>query len=148
MKYFIISLMFLSCFVQSQELKRIDNNELSHILGTMVILFESKSVPFVRVIESSEEIMECGGTFESCSNSRLFLIYSMGDLGEAPLLYELPKSKGWKLLSTKVVNDELLISLETTLEHANISQESREKWKSKTYSIKAIIDYGLTYAVK
>jgi hypothetical protein len=148
MKYFIISLMFLSCFVQSQELKRIDNNELSHILGTMVILFESKSVPFVRVIESSEEIMECGGTFESCPNSRLFLIYSMGDLGEAPLLYELPKSKGWKLLSTKVVNDELLISLETTLERANISQESREKWKSKTYSIKAIIDYGLTYAVK
>ena len=140
--------MFLSCFVQFQELKRIDNSELSHILGTMVILFESKSVTFVRIIESSKEIMECDGTFESCPNSRLFLIYSMGDLGEAPLLYELPQSKGWKLLSTKIVNDELSILIETTLEHVDISQESRDKWKSKTYSIKAMADYGLTYAVK
>jgi len=147
-KKFILCILFLASFAQANELKRSDNLELSYLLGTMRTLFESKEFPYIRIIESSEEIMECGGTFESCPNSRLFIVSSMGDLGEAPLLYELPKSKGWKVSSNEIVNGERHLTLITTLEHSNVSMKSRSKWQSKTYKIRVSADYGMLYTVQ
>lgn len=145
MKKFILCILFSTSFAQANELNRSDNLELSYLLGTMRTLFESTEFPYIRIIESSEEIMECGGTFESCPNSRLFIVTSMGDLGEAPLLYELPKSKGWKVSSNELVSGERHLTLVTTLDHANVSMESRSKWQSKTYKIRVSADYGMLY---
>ncbi|TLU59459.1 hypothetical protein FE810_16955 [Thalassotalea litorea] len=144
MKHILFSLIIFSPLVSSQQLKPIENNELAHILGTMNILFESEGFPAVRVIKSSEKIMECNGSFQSCPYSRLFISYMMGDLGETPLLYELPKSKGWKLVASDTLNGELFITLETTLDQANISKESRSKWRSKTYRVKVVADQGVS----
>ena len=148
MKKFILCILLSVSFAQANELNKSDNLELSYLLGTMRTLFESNDLPFVRIIESSEEIMECGGTFESCPNSRLFIVTSMGDLGEAPLLYELPKSKGWKLASNKIVNGERRLTLITTLDHANVSIKSRSQWQSKTYKVRVSADYGMLYTVQ
>ena len=144
MKYIVIVLLLFSTYASADQLVPSKNYELSHILGTMRVVYENKDLPFVRIIKSKEEISECGGTFETCPNSRLFIIVSMGDLGDPPILYELPKSKGWKLDSTEMKENGLYITLDTTLNFPNISIESRKKWKSKKYRIR-VSGYGGLY---
>ena len=66
----------------------------------------------------------------------------MGDLYDPPLLYELPKSKGWEVVSTEVTEQETLLIISTTLPSANISLKSRKEWSSTTYKIKLSEPYG------
>ncbi len=148
MKYLLILLILFSGSIQSKELEKNPNIKLAHVLSTMTVLYESKTFPMVQVIQSWEEISECGGPYESCPNARLFITSTMGDLGEPPLLYELPKSKGWKIISTEHKEKGLHIILNTTLNHANVSAESRAKWKSKMYVVRISSDTGMADLVK
>ncbi len=125
------------------DLKQSRDEGLAHLLATMDILYESKSFPLVKIIESWDAISECSGTVESCPNARLLITSSMGDLNEAPLLYELPKAKGWQLISTQENEDQLIIKLETTLDQANITTESRNKWHSQKITLKVSKFTGL-----
>lgn len=53
---------------------------------------------FVRVYAAPDTIGECGGNVASCPDVRLFIAVSSGDLGETPVLYELPAAKGWEFV--------------------------------------------------
>ena len=143
-RYLLIILLLFSANASARQLEASKDYELSHILGTMKVLYENKKLPFIRVIESAESIDECGGTYQSCPNFRLFIIVSLGDLGDPPSLYELPKSKGWKLEKVNENNDETVLTLVTTLDQSNIDIESRNKWKSKTYKIR-VAEEGALY---
>lgn len=76
------------------------------------------------------------GEYQTCPNARLFISVNTGDLYEVPALFELPKSKGWQYVSFVEHDDSFLLMIKTTLDHANISAESRSKWRSKSYAIK------------
>lgn len=130
-----ILLLSYSHFVDSSELVKNTDIDLAYILGTQEVLHESKGFHFVQVIQTWETISECGGTYQSCPNARLFILVSTGDLYEPPRLYELPKSKGWKVVDSWETENERYILLQTTLRHANVSVESRATWVSKKYKI-------------
>ena len=127
----------------SSDLKKVDDVALSHILATQSVLFKSSEFPSVTLIQSWDEISECGGSFESCPNARLFVIVTTGDLYEAPLLYELPPSKGWEYVKSSKNEKQLTIFVKTTLNHANVSRESRTKWVSNSYKISVSKNNGL-----
>jgi hypothetical protein len=146
-------LVFLMCLysanVISSELQKSGDVELAHILTTSEMLYKSdKNFPmFVEVIQTWEEISECGGTYESCPNARLYITSASGDLYEAPHLYQLPKAKGWAVVKSKATEHYLFITVKTTLEHANVSLESRNKWNSKSYTVKVSKYDGLVSLV-
>ena len=131
-----IVLLTISLNSLSEDLRKSSDIGLAHIIATMEVLYKSPSYPVVEVIQSWEQISECGGTWQSCPNARLFISTSMGDLYEAPLLYELPKAKGWRLIQSNETEHELVISLLTTLQHANVSKESRNAWIFKKYTLR------------
>jgi len=135
-KFLVWLALFYSIQVHAETLSKSENLELALILSTSEVVFKSNTFPNVLVIETWEEISECGGLFESCPNARLFVIVSNGDLYEVPALYELPKSKGWKFIDFVEKDNFYLLSVSTTLEHANVSPESRKAWKSKVYTVK------------
>jgi hypothetical protein len=143
----LITFLF-SVNVFGSELKKSNDIQLAHILTTVDKLYKSDDYPIVNVFQTWEEISECGGTYESCPNARLFVTSSMGDLYEVPHLYEFPKAKGWMVVKTKSTEHDLYITVKTTLDHANVSSESRKKWKSKSYSIKVSKYTGLVNLVK
>ena len=136
MKILVWLALFYSIQINAVTLSKSKNSELALILSTFEVLYKSNTFPNVMVIETWEEISECGGPFESCPNARLFVIVSNGDLYEVPSLYELPKSKGWKFIDFFEKDNFYLLSVGTTLERANASLESRETWKSKKYTLK------------
>jgi hypothetical protein len=138
LKVLIFFILLFSTNAISSELQKSGNVDLAHILTTFEILYKSdKNFPmYVEVIQTWEEISECGGTYESCPNARLYITSASGDLYEAPHLYQLPRAKGWTVVKSKVTEHYLFITVKTTLEHANISLASRNKWKSKSYTIK------------
>ncbi len=143
MKSLLFLLFFsLSLEASSNEFQRSQDAALAHILTTSRILFKTEEFPIIQVIQTWEELSECGGSYESCPNARLFITWSMGDLYDAPLLYELPKSKGWEVISTEVTEQETLLIISTTLPSANISLNSRQEWSSTTYKIKLSGPYG------
>lgn len=135
MKLFIIAVLLLSTKVAA--LERSHDDQLSFILSTYEVLYESKDFPItVKVIQTWEEISECDGLYDSCPNARLYISSSVGDLYEKPHLYQLPIAKGWKVTSSKVTEHFLFIGVNTTLEHANVSLVSRRRWKSTFYEVK------------
>lgn len=135
MKFLCYGLFLVSAWTWPYELEPVKDDRLSFILSTFEVLYDYKGTPFVRIVESQEEINECGGTVVSCPNSRLFIILSMGDLGDVPRLYELPKAKGWKIQSVEIEELTLKIEVVTTLSHSNIAPEERAAWESKTYRL-------------
>jgi len=132
----LILFLILSVQAYSEDLKKSTDDGLAHILSTMSVLYKSTGYPIVEVIQSWEQISECGGTWQSCPNARLFITSSMGDLYETPLLYELPKAKGWRFIHAAETDHELVLSLLTTLQHANVSAESRKEWSFKKYTLR------------
>ena len=133
----LIAILLLSCsyYIDASELVKSKNVNLAYILGTHEVLHESKGFPFVQVIQTWESISECSGTYQSCPNARLFILVSTGDLYEPPGLYELPKSKGWEVVDSWETEHEKYIRLQTTMQHANVSEKSRSSWVGKTYKV-------------
>ncbi|WP_062565255.1 hypothetical protein [Pseudoalteromonas shioyasakiensis] len=136
MKYRILVLLMLASSFQAKSVQKLSNTELSFILSSMEVLYKNKSFPQIRVIQSWESQTECDGEYQTCPNARLFISVNTGDLYEVPALFELPKSKGWQYVSFVEHDDSFLLMIKTTLDHANISAESRSKWRSKSYAIK------------
>jgi len=132
----LIVLLILSTKAFSEELKKSTDDSLAYILSTMSVLYKSTGYPIVELIQSWEQISECGGTWQSCPNARLFITSSMGDLYETPLLYELPKAKGWRFIHAAETEHELVLTLFTTLQHANVSAQSRKEWPFKKYTLR------------
>ncbi len=135
MRAFLLSLTFISISCFASELTKSPDVALAHILSTSEVLYQSEDLPEIKLIQSWEEISECGGTYQSCPNARLFIVVTPGDLNEPPLLYELPKSKGWELISTESSEQYLTVVISTTLNHANISQQSRSEWAPQIYRL-------------
>ncbi|MEE4245196.1 MAG: hypothetical protein V2I33_07280 [Kangiellaceae bacterium] len=117
-------------------LEKSNDEQLAFILTTSELLYERKDFPIINIIQTWEEVAECGGTYESCPNARLFITSSSGDLYETPHLYELPKSKGWAFVSSQDFEHHFYITIKTTLKHANVSIESRRQWRSQSYTLK------------
>lgn len=136
MRAFLIPLTVLSVSCFASEHMKSSDVELAHILSTSEVVYQSKDFPEIKIIRSWEQISECGGTYQSCPNARLFIIVTPGDLYQPPLLYELPKSKGWEVLSTESTEKYLTVIVTTSLNHANVSQESRSEWAPKVYKLK------------
>jgi len=136
MKYRILVLLMLASSFQAKSVQKLSNTELSFIFSSMEVLYKNKSFPQIRVIQSWESQTECDGEYQTCPNARLFISVNTGDLYEVPALFELPKSKGWQYVSFVEHDDSFLLMIKTTLDHANISAESRSKWRSKSYAIK------------
>ncbi len=136
MNYRILVLLMLASSFQAKSVQKLSNTELSFILSSMEVLYKNKSFPQIRVIQSWESQTECDGEYQTCPNARLFISVNTGDLYEVPALFELPKSKGWQYVSFVEHDDSFLLMIKTTLDHANISAESRSKWRSKAYAIK------------
>ncbi len=136
MKYKILVLLMLASSFQAKSVQKLSNTELSFIFSSMEVLYKNKSFPQIRVIQSWESQTECDGEYQTCPNARLFISVNTGDLYEVPALFELPKSKGWQYVSFVEHDDSFLLMIKTTLDHANVSAESRSKWRSKVYAIK------------
>jgi hypothetical protein len=130
-----VFLVFAPLSSTASDLIKSQDEKLAHILTTMEVLYESTKLPYVEVIQSWEEIAECGGSYQSCPNARLFIATSLGDLYESPMLYELPKAKGWEFVRVEESEHQISVTLKTTLMHANVTQESRKLWSSKIYVI-------------
>lgn len=127
MNYRILVLLMLASSFQAKSVQKLSNTELSFILSSMEVLYKNKSFPQIRVIQSWESQTECDGEYQTCPNARLFISVNTGDLYEVPALFELPKSKGWQYVSFVEHDDSFLLMIKTTLDHANISAESRSK---------------------
>ncbi len=162
MKYLLFLTLALSTIANSQELSLIKNNETAMLLATSHEIYSGRgdghNIPYlVRAITSPTVIGECGGTIESCPDIRLFVVISMGDLGEIPKVLELPREKGWKFVSlSKSDTERVTLIFETTIPGANINIEQRNAWIPRKYilSLGHIYDvdskrpYTINYAVK
>lgn len=146
-KLALIVLLYFSACAYSDELMRSDDG-LAHNLSTMNVLYESSGLPIVNVIQSWEEVSECSGPWQSCPNSRLFISSSMGDLHESPLRFELPTAKGWRVMQTTETENELVVSLLTTLPDTNVSAKSRKEWSLKKYNLQISKSDGTISLVK
>lgn len=92
---------------------------------------------FVRVYSVPNFIGECDGSEGSCPDVQLFITVSSGDLGETPVLYELPAAKGWKFVGwdkPAPSNGQAKVgfTVESTLPESNIEASAREAWHPKS----------------
>ncbi len=153
MRYILFFIALAPISVLASELKRSESQELAYILGTMDVIYSSNNLGkdpiFVSAIRSYKEIGECWGKIDSCPDSRLLIVTSMGDLYEDPQLYELPVSKGWEFVSSDVTeNRELIIVVKSVLPSANIDLIERGSWKGKTYTLTFRADSIPTFSVQ
>lgn len=89
---------------------------------------------FVRVYAAPDTIGECGGNVASCPDVRLFIAVSSGDLGETPVLYELPAAKGWEFVgwdrpTPSTGQAEARFTVRTALPESNIEEAARKAWR-------------------
>jgi hypothetical protein len=85
-------------------------------------------------------IYECGGTVESCPDVRLFVTVSFGDLGETPVLFEMPPQKGWEFVEwatpSGVGKDQMArFVVRTAIPGSNIDLEARRAWRPVEYVV-------------
>ena len=97
---------------------------------------------FVRVYAAPVLIGECDGNVVSCPDVRLFITVSSGDLGETPVLYELPAAKGWEFVGwdkpgTSNGQAKVGFTVRTMLPESNVEASARKAWRSKTCRVLA-----------
>ena len=148
LKIFTITLFIVSLPTKSSELKKIDDLALSHILATQEVIYKSNSIPNITLIQSWEQISECGANYDSCPNARLFVVVNSGDLYEVPKLYELPLSKGWSFVRSFDDGNQTIIIVKTMLDNSNLKTHSRNKWVSTSYKIAVSKDSGSVVLIK
>ena len=134
----------LPALALARDLPASKNVSLASTLGLLEELANtdpsSKQPYFVRVFAVPEAVLECGGTVTSCPNVKLYVTVSYGDLGESPVLYQLPASKGWEFVGwsqpvevgrTRMAS----FKIRTTLPEANVPSEARKAWHSREYRV-------------
>ncbi len=144
MKYLAALVFLLPAIPFAHDLPASKNVSLASTLGLLEELANTEPAseqPYiVRIFAVPEAVLECGGPVASCPNVKLYITVSYGDLGESPVLYQLPASKGWKFIGwsqpvdagkTRMAN----FKLRTTLPEANVSPEARKAWRSREYHV-------------
>lgn len=144
MKFLVIPLLLLPVVASAGDLVPVKKPELATVLGLLDVLATSppdSNQPYiVRVYAAPTSLGECGGTVDSCPDVRLFVTVSNGDLGETPVLYQLPMQKGWEFKSwvSPVANGRTRMAsfiVRTTLPEANIEPAARKAWRSQEYRV-------------
>ncbi len=140
---------FLTCFcailallpnVASADSLKPVRSELASVLGLARVIAEApnEALLFVKIFAAPVEVAECGGTVKSCPDVRLLITVSNGDLGEQPILFELPTEKGWEFrgwLPRPDGESRVGFKLGTTLPDSNIERTSRARWKPVEYRV-------------
>jgi hypothetical protein len=128
----------------ADDLTPVDKPELATVLGLLQELATTPSnsdQPYiVRVYAAPTGVYECGGTVASCPDVRLFFTVSYGDLGETPILYQLPAQKGWEFTgwsepSARGANRVASFSVRSALPESNIDLGARKSWRSQEYRV-------------
>jgi hypothetical protein len=141
----LLALFLLAPLVtRGDELARVGKPELAAVLG---FLDELATTPpgsdqpyIVRVYAVPTRNGECDGTVASCPDVRLLVSVSNGDLGESPVLYQLPLQKGWEFQGWVHAAPEGRIPMagfvvRTTLPDANIEPAARRVWHAQEYRV-------------
>ena len=144
MKVLIFLTLLFPLIASAHDLTPVDKPELATVLGLLDELATtspSSDQPYtVRIYAAPTGIYECGGTVVSCPDVRLLITVSYGDLGETPVLYQLPMQKGWEFKSwsspitagdTRMAN----FIVRTTLPETNIDLAARKAWHSQEYRV-------------
>lgn len=143
MKYLVALAVLLPAIAFARDLAPSKNVGLASTLGLLEEIATTDSSSnqpyFVRVFAIPEAVLECGGPVASCPSVKLYITASYGDLGESPVLYQLPASKGWEFIGWSkpvTVGETQMASfrLRTTLP-ANVSPEARKAWRSREYRV-------------
>ena len=128
----------------AHDLAPLHEPELASVLGLLeelAITPVGSSQPYiVRVYAAPTVVGECGGTVVSCPDVRLFITVANGDLGETPVLYQLPLQKGWQF---KAWSQPLTVAgtpmasfvVRTALPSANIDPANRKDWRAVEYRV-------------
>ena len=144
MKYLAALILLLSASTWARDLVALKSQNLATTLGFLEELTPrppSVDQPyFVRIFAVPTEVGECGGDVSTCPDVNLYITVSNGDLGERPVLYQLPNSKGWEFVGwTKPGKAGQMPSvgfkLRTTLPESNISPEARKAWRAREYRL-------------
>ena len=75
---------------------------------------------------------ECWGEIESCPDVRLFVVLQPDALGQEPVLFRMPNSKGWEFVEWK---SRLVFVIKTRIPSANIKTSERNSWESTKYLV-------------
>jgi hypothetical protein len=134
------SLAVMPLVASSADLSPVKDSRLATVLALSEEI--SPKVPvgeqpyFVRLFAAPVLIGECGGTVSSCPNVRLFVAVTAGDLGETPVLYELPTAKGWEFIGWDkpvTLNGQAMegFTVKTALPESNVDASARNAWRPK-----------------
>jgi len=135
-----VLLLLIPALAVAADLPPLKKTELATVLALQREISTSnpsESSYFVRVFEAPVEIGECGGSIASCPDVRLLISASTGDLLDTPVLYELPRAKGWQFVRWLPPDDARATGLvvRTELPEANIDPDERGKWHSTECSV-------------
>jgi len=155
----ILALLFLlltPTAASAHNLTSVKKPALALVLGLLEELTPTKPEPdqpyIVRVFASPAFVGECGGSVSSCPDVRLFITVANGDLGETPVLYQLPTAKGWDFVrwSSPITMGKTTMSsfvVRTVLPEANVDAVARKAWHSQEYHV-FVSPSGGSYAFK
>jgi len=144
MKFLVILLLLFPIVASAHDLAPVKKPELATVLGLLDELATtppSSGQPYiVRIYAAPTGVYECGGTVDSCPDVRLFVTVSNGDLGETPVLYQLPMQKGWEFKgwgSPVAIGRTNMASftVRTTLPDANVELAARKAWHPQEYRV-------------
>lgn len=144
MKALILLTLLLPIVALAEDLTPVDKPELATVLGLLEELattpLQSNQPFIVRVYAAPIGVYECGGTVVSCPDVRLIVTVSSGDLGETPVLYQLPMQKGWEFGGWISPNDSVhprvaSFIVRTTLPETNVDAAARGAWRTQEYRV-------------
>jgi hypothetical protein len=144
MKLIALFALFFPIGAFAHDLAPIDKPELATVLGLLdelAITAPASDQPYiVRIYAAPTSVGECGGTVASCPDVRLFVTASYGDLGETPVLYQLPTQKGWEFKgwSSPVTLGQTRMAsfiVRTALPETNIDIAARKAWQPQEYRV-------------
>jgi hypothetical protein len=144
MKVLTFLTLLFPLIASAHDLAALDKPELATVLGLLDELATtspSSDQPYiVRVYAAPAGVYECGGMVASCPDVRLLITVSYGDLGETPVLYQLPMQKGWEFKgwsspTTAGGTRRASFVVRTTLPETNIDLDARKAWHTQEYRV-------------
>ena len=128
----------------ADNLKPIPQPRLADALGWLQELTPNESSPSdgpagpwpVRLFAVDTESWECQGTVQSCPDVRLYISVSTGDLGDHPVLFEMPLAKGWRFVRWMEPSDRMTrFVIRTALPESNMEPAAAKKWRPIEYQV-------------